>query len=426
MSSDEKRKKTDDIKYNPYFDFSLDLKIRDNGYEYMNDYFNLSENYILANQTNGQLIPRNTTLNLRVSDLKNIYILYNCHNITFNSCIIPEENINNEFVFYSNFHGFILDHQNENIPLYKGQDLTYSIPLFFKNPSIINYYWKIIKYKNENKFSKLINKLKGKDEEETKIFGLTGDYTDRDYFRNQFYGGEYFGNRVNDSNYRTMGFISFSIDFNHYEEYSRTQKNIWDTISNICSLTIIVFRVLSFLLTTFYSNNFDNYKIIEKIMSNPGKISEKKAKKQKITELTEDNNKKNSLLIGSINEENRTKSEEEINIIDNEDEDENNIDYDIENKSINNINNLPKFRFIDFLFNNIYSLKGCKIKKQEIISKCNEIIVKYFSIEKIIYNQLIIENLLKDYNWNNVELSKFDNNELIIQLKNLITSIKTT
>ena len=76
--------------------------------------------------------------------------------------------------------------------------------------------------------------------------------------------------------------------------------------------------------------------------------------------------------------------------------------------------------------NNIYSLKGCKIKKQEIISKCNEIIIKYFSIEKIIYNQLIIENLLKDYNWNNVELSKFDNNELIIQLKNLITSIKTT
>ena len=131
-------------------------------------------------------------------------------------------------------------------------------------------------------------------------------------------------------------------------------------------------------------------------------------------------------MIGSINEENRTKSEEEINIIDNEDEDENNIDYDIENKSINNINNLPKFRFIDFLFNNIYSLKGCKIKKQEIISKCNEIIVKYFSIEKIIYNQLIIENLLKDYNWNNVELSKFDNNELIIQLKNLITRIKTT
>ena len=71
--------------------------------------FNLSENYILANKTNGQLIPRNATLNLRVSDLKkNIYILYNCHNITYNSCNIPEENINDEFFFIPNFKDLFL------------------------------------------------------------------------------------------------------------------------------------------------------------------------------------------------------------------------------------------------------------------------------------------------------------------------------
>ena len=118
------------------------------------------------------------------------------------------------------------------------------------------------------------------------------------------------GSRVNGSYYRVMGFISFSIDFDHYEEYSRTQKNILDTISNICSLTMTVFRVLSFLVTTFYSNNFDNYKIIEKMMTNQGKISEKNPKKQKITELSEDNNKKIVywlvLLMKKI-EQNRTK-----------------------------------------------------------------------------------------------------------------------
>ena len=44
----------------------------------------------------------------------------------------------------------------------------------------------------------------------------------------------------------------------------------------------------------------------------------------------------------------------------------------------------------------------------------------YLSVESILYNQIMLENLLKDYNWNNRELNNIDNNEFIIKLKKMI------
>ena len=85
---------------------------------------------------------------------------------------------------------------------------------------------------------------------------------------------------------------------------------------------------------------------------------------------------------------------------------------------------MPKLRFIDFLFNNIYIEKLCKLNKQKIIDQCNKIISKYYSIELVLYNQIMFENFLKDYKWNDPGLNNFDNNELIIQLKNFISLIR--
>ena len=47
-----------------------------------------------------------------------------------------------------------------------------------------------------------------------------------------------------------------------------------------------------------------------------------------------------------------------------------------------------------------------------------EILAEYYSVDKILYSQLILENLFRDYKWNDIGLSKIDNSELIIQLKN--------
>ena len=64
--------------------------------------------------------------------------------------------------------------------------------------------------------------------------------------------------------------------------------------------------------------------------------------------------------------------------------------------------------------------------RQEIIDKCNEIILKYYSVENILYNQLMLEILSKDYKWNDPELNKLDNNKLILQLKNQVNSFNYT
>ena len=48
---------------------------------------------------------------------------------------------------------------------------------------------------------------------------------------------------------------------------------------------------------------------------------------------------------------------------------------------------------------------------------CNEIVYKYASIDGLIKNQILIENLFKDYKWNDPSLNNIENNNLIIQLK---------
>lgn len=61
----------------------------------------------------------------------------------------------------------------------------------------------------------------------------------------------------------------------------------------------------------------------------------------------------------------------------------------------NEYKSLKKFSFIHFFFNNINCQCCNAFKRQEILSTCKEILSKYLSIESILFNQIIIENLLK-------------------------------
>ena len=82
---------------------------------------------------------------------------------------------------------------------------------------------------------------------------------------------------------------------------------------------------------------------------------------------------------------------------------------------------LPKFSFMQFFLSNL-QCKKCNIRKeQKILNICNTIIMKYLSVDSILNNQIIMENLFKDYLWNNSSLSVIENNELILKLKNLIS-----
>ena len=100
---------------------------------------------------------------------------------------------------------------------------------------------------------------------------------------------------------------------------------------------------------------------------------------------------------------------------------EDNINNDIieNNMDENNSIVLNKLSFYDFFFNNIYSKCCRKIRNQEIINMVNEILYKYLSIDNLLYNQIKLENLFKDYKWNNHSLDNIQNNELIKKLKKI-------
>ena len=215
----------------------------------------------------------------------------------------------------------------------------------------------------------------------------------------------------------------FNVKFNNRHEdyllYKRTKKEFLDVLANIGALfsTIKFFFSLFF---SFYSRNFDNYKIIENLL-NPVheeeeiKINSTSNKKEENYKFTNNTNNLDK-LIEKESDKNKIESKIYESNINGEDSEENEI---TNNEKINNNNNdLKKLHFYDYLFNNIYS-NCCKRKyNQEIINNVNNIAYKYLSVDYLLYNQIKLENLFKDYKWNNPALNDVQNNKLIIKLKN--------
>ena len=192
----------------------------------------------------------------------------------------------------------------------------------------------------------------------------------------------------------------------NYTYYRRIPNSVFTTIANIAALISTVnFLLASFLY--FYSRNYDNYTIIRYITS---------PKKNLIkNDLTQNSNQ--NLEINELNELDGKNEETNAPLINNENEMLNNeIGEDIENQ-VNENNNT--FSFLQFFMNNLYFSCCKKTKEQEIIKLSNEIVEKYLSVENLMYNQIIMENLLKDYKWNDPNLNNIKKNELIIKFNNL-------
>ena len=164
-----------------------------------------------------------------------------------------------------------------------------------------------------------------------------------------------------------------------------------------------IFTGVKFIFT-FYINNFNNFKIIENILNKdqPKKI------KIKITEMNYIENNKTISLKEDFSE---NYEQKENNIEDDKEHEENEDD-----KLSTNTSRIKKLHFFDFFLNNLYFC--CKKRKeQKIIHMCNEIVYKYASIDSLIKNQIFVENILKDYKWNDSALNNVENNNLFIQLK---------
>ena len=397
-----------DNNLNPTIEFSFDL-------EYFMNGISLSNNFKIIDNYNQRIeIERNSIIKKRVSDVK-LEIRYYCED---EYCELNENyKYSGIYLFKMNFTGINIDHQTDEIPLKYVNDLfIMDFPFYFYTRTLRFLYWKTYKYVEESKgFFKIFDMIRG---------------INRTYFAGSIDSNELYNYDINFDSirydkerkkyYKILGNVILFNRFDYYMEYKRIKKGFLDVLANIVALITSFYGVLGNLFSFFYSSSFDNYKIIERIFSNKKNInlSEKSNKNIKKLELSNINNS------DFLNNNHPTEDKLIINDNDNDNDndtennnDDNNYDDDFDKL----IKKFHKFRFLNFLFNTFYNNNCFKFNsKYEFLSKCNQILFKYISIDNILYNQIKIENLLKDYQWNDPQLNNIENNELISELKKYI------
>ena len=199
------------------------------------------------------------------------------------------------------FNGFVIDHQNKTAPLYRlNGDLVshWFKPVFdIFNPSRQVHTWNTIRYKEQKGFFSFLKK-----DEDNDYIGLgmkSYDYSEMSGLKGdkKIFVRAYDAKSKSTHNYKVIGRLKFEIDFYHYDEYKRIPKSFLDMLANICSLNMSILNGLSYFLMNYFSNNYNNYKIMEKILNGSNNTDEKEEKKNKeINEDINDLNKEENLI----------------------------------------------------------------------------------------------------------------------------------
>lgn len=394
LDDDKVKEKENSPKYNPELESGFLIK-HENGTV-------INDDKILLLDNNDQPSPRAFRQNI-----SNLFfsLFYKCENknCTFNLTTIKLDLI---------FTGYKLDHQGET-PLHIDEDLFYttSIDFYFRSPHLKSFYWKNIKYNESLGFTDLFYKIFGI-EKENEYIGAIIDTTETLSIKD-IYGDTILDLiEINNTFYRLLGGCRMIMNFNKYDQYKRTKISIFDVIANICSLSMTIFGGFIYGFTNYYSKSYDNYEIIKKILS-----KKRMENINKSDNINKDLDKKNIInkdpsISGAILRDSNTN---DLGIETVDQKEEKLIIEDKENRT------LPNIKFISFILNNL-PFKNCcvKSKSQKIISLCHELISEYYTVEYLVYNQIMVENLLKDYKWNDPSLNKIESNKFITQIKNNI------
>ena len=395
--------------YNPLIELSF--KVVDDEGELLDDDFGI----ILydKNGENGEALEMGEKISKNIDDFK-IAVFYVCPD---NNCTFESKNfsdlIYNEYSLILSYGSKSMEHNNPNSPV-KDTILNFTYN-FYLDDNFFQITPKFEVYNYEEKkgiISKVIDSFKGLPNDYT--FGQIISDKYIDFSRNT---KNIICNKTSEVCVKIMLLLSISNPLEGIHFYKRSSVSIWDYLANIAALGTTLFNGLCKIFGLLYSTNFDNYKIIENIIS-------KEIKNTKKNELNDNNTNcirsNSSLEYNLIDKENLNKEKSNSEDIIINDIGEDNLD----NEDDKMISKLPKLRFYDYFFNNVYSKCCIYIKRQKLIDACDNILYKYYSIENLLYNQILFDNLMKDYKWNNPELKSIHKNEFIKLLNKFISKLK--
>ena len=387
-----------DPNYNPTLNFRFDISDSNNR--------PMSKNYVILDVNSGNLIERQKIYEFKITDLQ-LVVLYNCSD---EQCSIRNEDLetyNNNLLYF--FH-VISNHYEYNFE--DEQPVKINKTKFIGSTSLFNQdsgniffnYWKVTKINEE---PGLLDLVLGKKET---LFG--GEYYNnlmssfKTSIINSSNSEELYGIRLKFKGIYKLLYGYYSMNqYNEFIEYKRKKISIISIFANICSLILSIYNGFKFAFSLFFSGNFDNYKIIQKILSKSN-ISFKKD----INKIEDINSDTNSFpLMNELKTMDDVEKESEKDKTEKIVEIRETTDY-----------SLPHFHFFHFICNIFSSICFKNKKEHKCLNLFNEIIKKYNSIDSIVYNQFMIENLLKDYKWNNPNLNSIKNIQLIDKLKQII------
>ena len=332
-------------------------------------------------------------------------VLYRCNG---DDCNVREEDKIQEtsYYLYMAYKGMKLDHQNPDKPIQPLPKPTYWLETiqFLENTNIVYFYWQIIQYEEKKGiFSKTYDNMVG-----NKNTYYAGNIKSRATFTDDGHLNRMPSNywRIKDENgnrFIMLLYLEIFANTNEYERYSRKKISFLDVLADVSALASTVLNLMALAYGFLYSQNYDNYKIVENILT-------KKMNVNLNRKIEEDNDEK-------------TKIELKSDLLDDEKEEKENIIFsenagEEKQRKIPSENiDLPSPRFIDFLCHNLYFKCFGPSSRQALIESCNDIVAKYITIESIFYNQMRLEYLWKDYKWNNPQYEVKQKDDLILDLR---------
>ena len=398
--------------------------------------WNISSNLkfiFYSKNTDKRIIYRNDWNEITIPEYAVIDLYYATNDTNnFNVDDIKDIEFGENFEVNLTYKTFYLDHQNPVNPFKKVVIYKYLRFNFEKN-FILYMNWEFTKYKEKNDifkiFSHYLRKPNSFLDGRLTIHDLTEEKNTGEYNNEILIEGEL---------HKYLGSIVIFNSRDTIHEYLRQKKEWLSVLATISALANSFYSIFARFFYFIYSKKYDQYKIFKNILhidSNLRKTNsillseasnlklntfslEKKVVEEKSLEVRERqikiiNANKSDSCSSSTNNTNNNDKGSDCPTTEKEEKEE----KDDENEKINNLH-LPKMKFVNFIFNNLFMDKCCNSNKQKLINLSSKIIYKYFSVENILYNQIKFENLLNDYRWNNPKLKNVQYNKTLLEIRN--------